>query len=808
MATNNSPNSNYLIDAESQEGALEKNQQMQYFFFRLFPFWPLIFFALALGILAGYLALRLATPVYRVNIKMVVNDDDQQGGSALPSILRLDSRDLSTETEREIEILRSADILKQVVSKLQLNVSYSLEGNIKTGEAYNTIPVVLELQSPDSIKRPFAGEIEIVDHKIKFNDELFPTDSFVQSRYGTIKWSVNERYRREKRAYKWYVSVNTVASTAWQMKGSLSITPNTKGSSILNVGYTDPFPQRGIIILKTLVEVYGNSWLEYKSRIYDNTQRFLDGRLALINDELSGVEKRLQAYKATEHIVDLGAEGSLYLNKLRQADSKIGEIEIQLEVLSEIEKYVNLRNTTSDAVPATLGISDPVLLALLNQLYQAEFDLEKVRQVSGNKNPQVDVYEQLIAKLKPSIIASINNLKANLQTTKRKLESDNAEITATMDRMPEKERILLDINRQQGIKNAIYTFLLQKKEEAAIAAASLVPKHRVIETPDFGGLIAPIAQNYYTISIAIALILAIIYIYMKEFANSKLLFRSQIESRTDIPIIGELIYKESKDSPIVVGEGKRTLIAEQFRELRTNLSFSIPATEGNKGKVVLVTSSVPSEGKSFVAANTAVSICLTGAKVVLLEFDLRKPKISKPLGIKREPGISNYLVGNAKETDIIQLHNSIANFYVIASGPVPPNPAELIGSPKLAQLISYLKDHFDYILIDSPPVASVTDAKLLAVYADVTMFIIRHNFTNSLFLRLINDINQKKSIPNINIVFNGIVTKKVLGYSYGKGYGYGYSYGYGYGYGYGYIVEDKTKTWWQKLAQWLFRWKK
>ena len=512
----------------------------------------------------------------------------------------------------------------------------------------------------------------------------------------------------------------------------------------------------------------------------------------------------MENYKTKEHIVDLTQEGILYLNKLKQADTRIGELDVQMEVLNEIGKYVSKRNSSNSAVPATLGISDPVLLTLLNQLYQAEFELEKVRQVSGEKNPQVEVFEQAIAKLKPSITASINNLNLNLEASKRKLQGDNTEIITTINRMPEKERALLDISRQQGIKNAIYTFLLQKKEESAIAAASVVPNVRVIERPEMGAVVSPNRQNYYALAIAISLLLAVVYIYLKEFANSRLLFRSQIENRLPIPIIGELVFKPNQTgSPIVVGEGKRTLIAEQFRELRTNLSFAAAAASKN-AKVVLVTSSVPSEGKSFVAINTSVSLCLTGARVVLLEFDLRKPKISKPLGIKREPGITNYLIGNATETDIIQIHPTIENFHIIASGPVPPNPAELIGSPKLVELITYLRNNFDYIIIDSPPIASVTDAKLLAVFADLTLYIIRHNFTNSVFLKMINDIHQKKNIPNINIVFNGIVSKKVLGYGYGKGYGYGYGYAYGYGYGYGYTQDDKEIPWWKKITNKVF----
>lgn len=806
MATNNS---NYSSDVEGQENSLEKNQQLQFFFFRIFPFWPLIFFALGMGIFGGYLTLRYATTIYQVRTRLIVNDDSQQKSANLQEIIKLDTRNLSAETEKEMEILRSTDLLKKVASLLQLNITYNGQGKIKTAQAFKNIPFKLELEYPDSITTSFGGEAKIIGKEISFNGELFPVDTFVNTVYGYLRWHINENFISSGNQDKWMVTVQPVSSAARQIKGGLSLSPISKGSSIIDIGYVDAFPERGVLILNTLISVYGTASLDYKSRIYENTEKFLDGRLSLVSDELTGVEKRLQAYKTSENIVDLSEEGSQYLNRLKQSDAKIGEIEVQLDVLGGIEKYVANRNNTGNSIPATLGIADPILLGLLNQLYQSEFDLDKIRQVSGEKNPQIEVYEKMIAKLKPSILSSIANLKQNLDATRRRVQAENIGITSTINRIPEKERALLDISRQQGIKNAIYTFLLQKKEESAIAAASIVPNYRVIERPEQFGAISPNRQNYYAISITIALLLAVIFIYLKEFANSRILFRSQIEERLSIPIMGELIYKANESaSPIVVGEGKRTLLAEQFRELRTNLNFATAVSTSEHAKVILITSSIPSEGKSFVAINTAVSLCLTGAKVVLLEFDLRKPKISKPLGIKREPGISNYLIGNASEKEIINIYESIPNFHVIPSGPVPPNPSELIGSSKLGELMTYLKLHFDYILIDSPPIASVTDAKLLAAFADVTLYIIRHNFTNSVFLKMINDVYQKQTIPNMNIVFNGIVNKKVLGYGYGKGYGYGYGYTYGYGYGYGYTIDEKELPWWSLLIRRIFKTKK
>jgi len=371
----------------------------------------------------------------------------------------------------------------------------------------------------------------------------------------------------------------------------------------------------------------------------------------------------------------------------------------------------------------------------------------------------------------------------NIATSRQQLQTENNKLTTTLNKIPLKERLLLDISRQQGIKNAIYTFLLQKREESAIAAAAILPNYRVIEKPEFSGMVAPISTKVYTIGTLMALIAVFIFIYFKEFLNSRLLFRSQIESDLQVPIIAELSFEPSETgNPVVVGLGNRSLIGEQFRELRTNLNY-ITAVTREKCKVILITSSIPKEGKSFVAINTAITLTLTGGRVVIIEADLRNPKISKPLGINSHIGMSNYLIGKATEEDIVVPHPTIEYLSVIPAGPIPPNPAELLSTSRLEELIAYLKQHFDYVIIDSPPVGAVTDAKILAGVANATLYIIRHNYTNSSLLQMINDVQEKNILPNLNIVFNGIITKKIFGYHYGKGYGYGYGYGYSYEYG-------------------------
>ncbi len=780
---------NNIQDFEEHDNSLEQKKAIGQLFFRIIPYVPLVILAVIIGLFCSKLYLRYATKLYAAKARLIVNDDTQQKSTNMLEIMQFQYKDISAETEREMEILRSRDLLSSLVSKLQLNVTYNQKGYIKSGQYFKNLPFTLELEQPDSVKDNFTGQAEIVNNKIRFDKMIFPVDTFVKSTVGNIRWHINKAYKStDAESNDWFVTVKKVSAVVSSLKVALKIEPISKQSSILELTYTDELSDRGIIILDSLISMYGNSTVGYKSRISENTLNFLDERLRLISEELGGVEKKLQDYKTKEGIVDLGTEGNLFLTQIKEADAKIGELDVKMDVLKQIELYVNNRNNTNNPVPATLGTADPMLTSLLNQLYQSEFELEKTKQISGSKNPQIAVFEDMIAKLKPSIISSINNLKFDISTSRQQLQAQNSKLTGTLTKIPYKERLLIDISRQQGIKNAIYTFLLQKREESAISAAAILPNYRVIEKPEDAGLVAPVGTKINIIGTLVAFILSVFFIYFREFFNNRLLFRSQIEDKVPVPIIAELSYQPSETgTPVVVGVGNRNLLGEQFRELRTNLNY-VTAVTKEKSKVILITSSVSGEGKSFVSINTAVSLCLTGARVVLLEFDLRKPKISKELGIVRDPGLSNYLINMASEKDIIKVHPTIENFSIIPSGQIPPNPAELISSPRLLELMNYLKQQFDYIIIDSPPVGAVTDAKILAGVAHVTLYLVRYDYTHSNLLQVINDVHQKNILPNLNIIFNGIITKKILGYSYGKGYEYGYNYGYGYGY-----VDNKSK---------------
>jgi capsular exopolysaccharide synthesis family protein len=450
-------------------------------------------------------------------------------------------------------------------------------------------------------------------------------------------------------------------------------------------------------------------------------------------------------------------------------------------------------------MPSLLMVNDPALGGLMEKLYEAELALDKERSVAGDKSYPVMNAEESVARLKETIRDNIGSLQSNLNTVRSNINGQLGISNSLLKSVPQKEIGLINISRQQAIKNNIYTYLLQKREETALNSASTIADLRVIEKASAGGPISPIPKNYYISGLLVGLLLAAGYIMVREQMNRKVLFRQEIEARVSIPVIAELLQLHNADT-VVIKDGKRSAIAEQFRSLRTNLSFMGITESAN---TVLLTSSISGEGKSFTAVNLAISFTLTGKRVALMEVDLRKPKLNKLLAVERSPGISNYVVNQATLDEIIK-PTACPNLFLIPSGHIPPNPSELLLKDRFSQMMNIVKESFDYVIIDSAPIGPVTDSFLLKNFADVTIYMIRHDVTPKVYLRLISDLGKQEKFNNLSIVFNGLKRRGIAyygsgysddGYNYGYGYGYGYGYTYGYGYGTnGYFQPEEMKN--------------
>ena len=762
---------------------------------RYFPFWPLFAITTIIGLSVSWFYLRSQTRIYVASAKVLLKDPQKNGGDSKV----LDALNIFSEkkiVENEIIVLRSSSIMEEVVKSLDLYVSVFNEGKVRIEELYKeNSPVWFKAVNKDNIegggKHYFS--VDWKNNSIRMNSQLIHFDSSITIGNTTYQVIPTPGYNRSLTGKNYYVVFNSCQGAAGGIIGNLRANPTSSTSTVIEVSIETPVPSKGIDILNRLFDVYNADAIADKNQIAARTLNFIEDRLHLVIGQLDSVEKNIQSYKTSQGVYNLGDQASLYLSNVQGLDKRNSDVEIQMDVLKDVQNYVNKKGKKPGTVPSQLMINDPTLAGLLQKLYDAEFQMDKVSAINGEKSDEVILATDAVDRIKNDIRENLSTIRTNLQSVKSNVNAGIALNNGLLSSIPQKERGLLEISRQQVIKNNIYTYLLQKREETALSSAATSTDLRVLEKGVATGPIKPIDKNYYLMGLLGGLLVAIAFVILREQFNRKILFRSEIEERTKVPVLAEIIQTNTKDA-IAISEGKRTIIAEQFRSLRTNLAFM---GFNEKQKTLLVTSSISGEGKSFIALNLAMSITLTGKRVALMEMDLRKPKLSKYLNIKRDPGISNFLIDKATIQEIIKVTDH-ANLFVISAGPIPPNPTELIGSPRFKEMMDLLKEQFDYIIIDSAPIGPVTDSQLLAVYANTTIYVVRHAQTPKVFLRMIDDLFTQHKFNNMSIVFNGLRQRGFSFLSYGYGYAnYGYGYGYGYGSdGYGYYTSEEKKPNW------------
>lgn len=748
------------------------------------PYWPIFVLTIAIGLTFSFFKIRYATPMYEASAAIMLKDKEDGVESVLNA---LEGTEKKKNVENEIELLKSKNLMSQVVKNLGIYAHIYEPGRVKHLITYNTTPISFHALKPDSF-RTTPGLIPITympkEKAVVLEGKKYPLEVPVLTPYGLFKIQHHgeNQVSDNKQYFLQLVSVNDMAKG---LTGQLSVYPGGKQSTIVNLRIVDPSPQRAIDILSGLIKVYNEASIRDKNGTAAATLDFIDKRLKLVINELTNIETEVQNYKSREGVVDISSEGTAYMQQAQSADSRVAEVNIQISVLDEIERYVINKNETGGTVPATMGITDQQLLGLLSKLNAAELQLDRLKKTSAENSPSVIAAKSEIERLKPSVLENIRNARKNLQITKASIQGESYKYSSMLRSIPKKEREIIEIGREQGVKQSIYTFLLQKREETALSYASSVADTRLVNPAESSYFpVSPVKFNMYFVGFALGVLAAIGFVLLRETYISNVVFRSEIEKATNANIISEIIYDAGKDV-IVVKDGKNNAIAEQFRALRTSLSY-LGINKDNK--VVLLTSSVSGEGKSFISINLCASFALTGKKVILLELDLRKPKISSMLHLHNNPGMTDYLAGLADKKEVIKVSKEFKNLHILTAGNIPPNPTELIINGKLDTLIDELKQDYDYIVIDSPPIGLVSDARLLNKFSDLSIYVVRHKHTPKNYLKFIDQVYSNNELRNMNIVFNGLKPRGVFGSVGGKGYGAGY--GYGSGYGYGYVNDD------------------
>lgn len=740
-------------------------------------YWFLI--GLFLTFSAAFFYIRYSTPVYQTNAELLIKDDKGSSSSGLQDdvLAQLNFLTGNSNILNEMPILQSRTIVGRAVRDLGLQSSYFVKGRYKKTEIYKRTPVFV---TPVLLKDSARGATLHI--RVNGNHTYTVTDpdnhkmtagagATVSLNSGVFLLKANAEGGDSIRDI--VVDIVSLNAAVSAFRKNLSLSQTDKQSSVIELTLKTTVPRKGEDFLNTLIQEYSLAGLADKNKTAANTIRFVDSRLDSISGELSKVETEIQQFLSAHSIADIDEQSKVFIDQAGQLDQQMVQQSLQANTLEQIAAYVNTPEG-GGYVPSTLGIQDPTLLALVQNYNQLQ--LQRTQQLQAGarpENPLIKVIDTQLDKLRQDIKENTANLLQGSEAVARKLQQQDAEFRQKINSVPKVQRDLIALKRQQEIKSTLYVYMLQKREEASITEAASVFNNRIIDSAMTG--IAPIAPQkklIYLAAFLLGLALPGGLIYLKGLLNRKVASRQDVEANTRTPVFAEISHSK-KEGPLVVVSGSRSVVAEQFRNLRTNLGFVLGP--GDR-KVILVTSSMGGEGKSFISLNLAMTYALMGKRTVLVGLDLRKPKIGDYVGLEHMPGASNYLSGGLPLEELaVELKYGKHNLYFVNSGPIPPNPAELLLQPAMAEMVGYLKGNFDCIIMDTPPVGLVTDAQILGEYADACLYIVRHGYTMKAQVQLLDNYYRDKKLPNMGVILNDIKAGDAYRYNYG-GYGYGNGY--------------------------------
>jgi len=759
------------------------------------PYWPLFLILIVVGLAGAWAYLKFyAVPVYESNATVMVKDE-KKGVDESGSMEALQIYPTKNIAENEIEVLHSRKLMEQVIEQLLLYApiyeapDFSL-GKFNQTSAYISSPVSIVAKNPDELTETGDTDIAIAVNyyspkeqqeawngyhdKVKevvIENRKYPLRMWCKTRWGDLKFIPNEKQSATP-VGPLFFALNRPKDVAPGLLLNLVVNSPNKLSTTIDVTLRDEIPKRGEDILNKLLIAYNRQSIDEKQGMAANTLEFIEVRLVKVERELDSIENLVQTFRTDKDVVDLGEQGKMYLQNVGDNDRKIADLSMQVAALDEMEGYVNSRSSTGDLVPSTLGIADPVLSDLMQKLYNKKMEYASLMKTTAENNPSAIGVAKEIEQLRPLVLEKLKNYRLSLDAGKKNLASISSGYNSMLRTIPQKERELMSISREQAIKKGIYSYLLEKREQTALSSSSANSDSKIIDMASTSVIpVSPKKMLTYFGVLAVFGGLGIGIVSLKEMMNKKILFRSEIESLTNVPVIAEISANKDKES-LLNSSSKVSIVAEQFRHLRASIGLFGRKKEINI-KRILITSSVPGEGKTYISTNLATSLALAGHKVVLVDLDIRKPRTSALMGIDQQAGVAEFLEGSKKPEEIIMTteHKSL---FVVSAGRGEENSRELILSGRLDILIDYLNNRFDYIVLDASPIDPVSDSYTFSEFCDITLFVIRHNRTPKTMVQILDNNNKFKALKNPRIVFNGIRSRGILKGMYGYSYGYGY----------------------------------
>ena len=779
-----------LMEAQVANNKTElANLSVRDLFYKYIRFFPFFLLSVALALLIAFTYLRYAVQIYKAGGSMLIKSETNSrgGGDKVEDLIMGGNR--TENIQSEIEILKSRPLMTRVVEKLDLQFSYTALGRIKDQNVYKLVPFLIEAFKIADSSAAFSMNI-----KFNSNNQFTINNETTVFGFDQVFENVNGVFRLLKKTgpvagAEYLLGWQPAERVAANLAGTVEVQPKVGGTGILLIGIEATNPYLAADIVNNLMVQYDSLTIEQNNFSTDQMLGFIDIRLNKLKGELDSLQNILLDYRQKNKLVNVETQSGNSFEKISAADQIINEQQMKLTVVDMVGDY--LRDKTNQyskvpVVPSSLGLEDITLNELVNGYNKAQ--LERKALVESDipaDNPAVKEADAIIEQQRQMVLENLSNISSSYNAVISNLKRRSASEQVELQALPYKMKELLDLDRQVSTKLALYSLLEGKREEGAISRASTISNSNIIDKASAStNPVKPDKRTIQIMAVLLGFALPGLVIFLKEMVNDKVTTRFDVEKITQVPILGEIGHSFS-DNTLVVNKTSRGMVAEQFRSVRSNLQYVL--SKINK-PVILVTSSFSGEGKSFASTNMAAVMALTGKKTIILEFDIRKPKILSGLGLGRRPGITNFMVGKAELNDLVITVPGQDNLFVLPCGPIPPNPAELLLDQKVAELFDWARREFEVVLVDTAPVGMVSDALTLGNFADCTLYLVRQGRTFKKQILLIDGLYRENKLPKVSIVINDVKIKAGYGY-----YGYG-RYGYGYGYGQGqdsYYEEEK-----------------
>ena len=797
-----------------QEEGKSKLADFREILFTYLVYWK--WFVICAAVAVAYTAFDLAkkNDEYIVSTSILMKSDRNSGSADNLMLETLGIRSTQRNLENETEIMRSKSVTLKVVNDLKIHTTYFIKKGLRLVDIYKNTPIYLDIDT--NVVRNVRGEIRI--EAVKGTDKngydvqvLYRNESQsyrlgntpVSVSIGGIDFTLTKRPDYPVVAEDIVITVVSPDIVANHLSKTLIPSVLSKGSTILTMSLRTYNISKAIDVLEKLVYYYNELSINEKNQALVNTGKFIDERIVAIAKELGDVEREIEAYKKDYRLTDPQSNAGMVLGELKSIEQSVFDMDMQLNLLDYVDEFISDKNNEYSVIP-TLGITDAAFNTMVDKYNQELVSRARMLHSSSVDNPSIAKIDQNIKVLREGVKNGIEATRKVIELEKSRVQKKGAEVDSKMNMAPEIERQMSEIMRQQSIKNELYIFLLQKREENALSRSLTVPTATIINMPEAsGGAVYPQRSKSLMTALAVGLVIPAVIIFIIGLFNVTFKDKIDIERLTDIPVIGEISENETKES-FVVKPKSTAPIVELFRLLRNNIQSILDTPER---KVVCFTSTTTQEGKTFVSSNTALSFALARKKTILVGLDIRRPQIRKLFSISTSKGLVSYLSGKETDVDSLIIPSGVSEYLdLLPAGPIPPNPNELLINSSLGTVFEYLREKYEYIIVDSAPVGMVSDTFLLTQYADLNIYVMRANFSSRKYIEVLENLVKEDKLRQLYILVNAVnIRSKVYGYKrygYGYGYGYGSRYGYSYGYGYGYGEPDtqhnKKRPFWRR----------